>query len=438
MNIRMGMTHIGSGGGRVLSPLQKALSQYELDLVSGTIQFRKDLLASAGFTFTRGSSAFQINGDGTFTSVGNDVPCFGPDGLQSTSSYTNIQSYNCDLSATYWTAWGTCTRTYTAAGGAWGDLPFTTLTADAGNGNHGCYRASPTLTGATTYTISAIAQDDTGARYLGIRSPTIGDGDVWIWAVYDLQAGTFQITSGANAVGGMIPLGNGMYHCWFRYLTKTTESGSFAVALYGNGTPNVGSGAPNFNGTGLTLRCGGVSVVGKIIPVLSPVVTTSSAVGLSTLRVISSITNLPASYTVSTKIKSYSLRDSTTSTYITQLDDLTSNNRIVVYGDPSASAIYTRITNAGVTQVIINVPVTYPETFAPVVRVDTNNVRFAIGSTLSSLGSAVTLPTPTTIRICSAIPGANEFSGFFQKVQNPNKWRPALNDTDLQALSNSL
>lgn len=415
-----------NAGGSTNQDSNTTAALYNVNFKDGTVTERRTAL-TAMFTCTRASSIMQSNGDGTFTSIATDVMAMGPDGLQTGPGWVNPVLYSSELTTGQsWTEWGTCTRSYSAS--AFGDLGGTTLTADAANGNHGCYKASTSLTGGVSHCIFAtVKPGGTSARYFGIRSATISTSSTWVWACFDLQAGTAQVTSLTGAEAGMFQLGtSGVYVCWMTYIANATESGSWAMALHNSATPNTGSGAPTFAGGGGTVIVGGFGYISGKRPALNPVQTAGSGVTIADVNIAATGLTVPASgtaFSFRVQAKTY-----TGYTYpnlgiiVTYDDNSTENNNAGALYETTGTGISAFQSTDGNSQKTVSTPSVH----AVGVRIKSNDLSSSVNGAAEVQDATATYPgSATVLRIGRKRDGTLRFWGAIQSAPCPGVYRPA-------------
>lgn len=239
-------------------------------------------MSAANFTFSRAGAAYKDLSAGGISQVAAGVPRVGGEGggVLIEGASTNLQLYANDLSH----AAGYTYLSYASATGIDGVAGNCALVETADTGYHTATLTSSTVVVSSTYVFSCYLK--AGLRSLVLLSWT-GSNDIY----FNFATGKVGTVGAAALASGMLPAGNGYYHCWVKF---TAASTSFSPAFYFcNGAEGTYSYAGDTSANAAYLSCAQVEL-GSFPTSYIPTTTASASRVADNLTISAANVGLPA------------------------------------------------------------------------------------------------------------------------------------------------
>jgi hypothetical protein len=387
-------------------------------------------LASAGFTFTRASAAWSLEG----VQVATDVPRLDSRGLWIEGARSNLCLRSQTLSDAAWTK---TTSSITADAVVAPDGATTGDTyVEAGVSSHLRPTASITTVASTTYTYSFYAKRSNCDWFRILVADNSGLATNVARAWFNLNSGVAGTSSVAGAgftspSTAIVAIGSGWHRCSLTFTTSVTSiwpAVQTADADASTTRANVGGGAGI--GGEVHLWQGQVEAGGFAS---SPIVTAGSTVTRAVdLCVATRAAATLAQGTVAVEVVAAGWVSGTSNVFW-QADDGTSNNRIILLRPGATGAVQQFVSAATIGQVsggsLIPAEGT---TFKSAMRWQTNNCAISSNGGTPSLDTSATMPSVTVERLGSGVAAVSPAFTYLRRIR---RFATPVSITELQALS---
>ncbi len=368
---------------------------------------------ATGYSFTRASTGYYQNADGTLTLFGSGALRRGDRGVLIEGSRTNLLTYSQEFDNAAWTkANTTVTVNATAAPDGTATADLITLTG----ASIGIRNSASASAGAKTY--SFFVKSSGGSRYFQILT----DGTVQAFANFDIQTQTTGTLGTSVNSASVTTLGNG----WYRLVMTATDASATNpyIALVSGLTAAWSSGASSgaFFVWGAQLEA--ASFASSYIPTVAASATRAADVLTYTAGV---------TYPLSMWVETGDVSGPTTGYHFQIYDG--ANQEALIY--KTGAQFWGYVVSGGAAQADqqIGTPVNFVNTNRVAWRVQTDDMRGALNGTLGLADTSGVLPVSAATIAVGSNRGTGQFTfGYIRRIA---VFSSALTDAQLQTTTGS-